>query len=375
MTCSRVYLCLLFCVAVLPSHAQKQQPTIVVKHLNESPREQLQREITEKLLSKKLPDMSWPEAALSEVLTDFEEASGIQFEVNWQALELVGYDENSLVDYKAKNRSLEESLPVILSQVSADVFNDDKLSYAIRNGNLLISTLRETEAITVSRSYNIGALLREPYRPVGLLFSDEAFEDTLAFHAWIRGERRSPLSDAMLLKIYKHHHEEKARELTKLDPDDLVKAAKEAEGQGGLFGDGFDDERRDPNEFVQPVIDDLVELIQSSVSDPEDWLDETYSVRIIGDQFIIKASVPIHREIQTLLNNLMQAEIDKQAAVLKDAHASQQVALANARLKEGDKMGAIEHINQALWIMPDHVPANALKQVLDSIGKKPMPVN
>jgi uncharacterized Fe-S cluster protein YjdI len=354
--------------------ADNTSPAIEMKHIDETPRQQTLREVTDKLMKKPLPAMDWPEASLAEVFSDLEKASGIQFEIHWTAMELVGIDQDSLVRHKSKNRTLKEVLPAVLDQVSADAFDDDKLGYASRDGVLVISTRRVTKDITVSRTYNIGPLLREPYRPVGLYFSDEAFEDAVAYHAWLRGERHAPLTDAMLLKIYKYHHEKKAKELAALDPDNLVPAEEPKQPEGGLFGDGVL-ERPGPNEFVQPVINDLVELIQETAGDWDDWIDEDYKISVSSDLLIIKASVPTHDQIEKLLNQLLEAEIDKQTAMLKDAHASKQVAQANQCLKDGDKAGAMEHVNQALWIMPDHVPANAMKRVLESMGEKPAPVN
>lgn len=215
--------------------------------------------------------------------------------------------------------------------------------------------------------------MREPYRPVGMYFSDEAFEDAVAYHAWLRGERGAPLTDAMLLKIYKYHHEKQAKELAKLDPENAVEGQKPPD-HGGLFG--VDErERGGPNEFIQPAIDELTSFIKANVAEQADWIDEYFEIGVSGDILVVKAPIPTHRDLEKLLNILLQAEIDKQATILKDAHASQQVAQANQCLKDGDKLGAMEHINQALWIMPDHVPANAMKQVLESMADKPKPVN
>lgn len=364
----------LFLLLGTPANAGDPPVRIAVSELDETPRQKMLRQVAEKLLKKELPEHEWKDAALSTVLSDLEAASGLRFDLRWQAMELVGIDGDSLVSHKAGKRTLPETLNAVLAQVSADAFDDDMLGFAIQDGNLVISTRREIKSVTVSRTYNVGPLLREPYRPVGMYFSDEAFEDTVAFHAWLRGEREAPLTDAMLLKIYKYHHEKMAKELAKLDPDNAVKGEKPPDHGGGLFGVG-DPEREDPNAFVQPALDDLKALIKNTASDQHDWLDDEYLINVSGDLLIIKASVPAHEQIETLLNRLLQAEIDKQANILKDAHASQQVAQANQCLKDGDKLGALEHVNQALWIMPDHVPANAMKQVLESMGDKPKPVN
>lgn len=363
----------LFLFLTVHAEAGDRSPRIEVKKLDETPRQKMQREVTQTLLGKELPKLADEDQSLKEVLAELEEASEIRFDIQWNALELVGIDEDSLVRYKADKHTLAETLPAILAQVSADAFDDDKLGYVISDGRLLISTLRETKEITFRRTYNIGSLLREPYRPVGMFFSEEAFEDALAFHAWMRGERKAPLTDAMLLKIYKHHHEKMAKELAKLDPDNEVEEQKPPEDHGGLFGDDNLFAERHP--FIHPAIEDIVEVIQSTAASPDDWLDETYSIQSSNDVLIIRAPLAVHEAIESLLNTLLQTEIDKQANILKDAHASEQVAKANQCLKDGDKRGAMEHANQALWIMPDHVPANAMKQVLQAMGDKPKPVN
>lgn len=373
---NRMFLSSLTCLLLITmgqADAADRPPRIEVKELDESPRQQMQREITETLLKKELPKLDWEEGeALSQVLDELQSLSGIKFELQWSAMELVGIDKDSLVKYKAEKRTLPEALSAILAEASADAFDDDRLGFAVREGNLVISTQRETKAITFRRTYNISPLLREPYRPVGMFFSQDAFEDAVALHAWLRGERKAPLTDAMLLKIYKHHHEKMAEELKKLDPDNEVEAKEPPEGQGGLFGDDNLFAERQP--FIHPAIEDLIEVIQASAAEPHDWLDETFSIQSSREVLIIRAPIDTHESIEALLNALLQTEIDKQANILKDAHASEQVAKANQCLKDGDKLGAMEHIRQALWIMPDHVPANAMKKLLQAIGDKPKPV-
>ncbi len=370
-------LCVLACVMLACSSAQGQQqkpPGIRVVVLDETPRELALRSRALELLEQSTFDLSLEEVSLSQAIEALKKASGLDIQVDWLALELVGIDKDSIVKYQASGRTAAEHLGPLLTFIGADLIDEDKPEYTVRHGEVLISTLREIRTNNVSRTYNIGALVREPYRPVGMQFSETPFEDTVAFHAWLRGERLYPMTDAAILDVYKQHLEKMKKEVENLDPGDDVKPRPEAQN-GGLFFADDNPQRADPNEYVQPAIEQIIELIHNTVDHPDIWLDEVSTIDVQGDLLVIKTRPESHDQIEILLNTLLVAEINRQSDLLKDAHVTRQLALANARLEAGDLAGAKAHVRRALWIMPDHIPALAMRQLLEALENEPDPAS
>lgn len=355
-----------------PTRVDKADPLrIQVTLVDETPKQLAQREQIKSAMHTPRIDIDLKHVSLEEALAQIQQATGVRMHVIWEDLELVGIERDSLVQYKGKELTPAVILDDILASVSAGAFEDDKADWMAREGRVFITTRRAMNAITTTRMYNVGTLVREPYRPVGTLFSDDAFEDTLAFHAWVRGERRYPMTDAMLLQVYKQHIERMQKELDKLDAEGVVPdKADEPQGQGGsLFGENPDRGRSD--DYILPSIQIISELIESSVGGPNVWLDDDYTLSIKGEQLIVKTNPKDHDQIEIILNKLLSAEIQSQAAILTDAHATEQVALANEKFKAGDRAGARKHIQSALAIMPNHVPAHAMKQLLDAMEGRP----
>lgn len=371
----RIYL--LFCLALTyPAWAAEQAegadttdaPRVRVTYLSETP-EQLKgiEQNRSKLETQKHP-VDLKDALLGDVIEELSKVSGLDFIVNWPALEIVGIDEDSLITYRSEQGNLVEHLTRVLAIAGADAFDDDKPGYDLTASGVEISTKRDLNEQTVLRMYNIGALLREPYRPVGTLYSTDAFAETISFHAWLRGERRYPMTDAFMLDLYKKHLAEMMVEVGKLDPENVVEPAEEQDNGGGrLFGDDNIFGRREPGEHLHPAIEELTELIKNSTGDQDQWFDQESTINVKGDQLIIRANRGVHREVEQLLSGLLEAEIQKQADVLRDAHASKQVAMANDALEIGEEDKASGHIDRALRIMPDHIPARAMRRMLDAM--------
>ncbi|MEO0477161.1 MAG: hypothetical protein AAF085_14510 [Planctomycetota bacterium] len=356
---------------VLPAQAEDQHIQIEVRYLEESEKALAAIEATRQKLDKPLKAVDLMNKSLDEALTILSEKSGAQFVVNWPALELVGIDSDSLVNYQAKELPVSQVLLHMLGQISADAFDDDKAGFACRAGVVNISTLRELKGTVVTRTYDIAPLIREPFRPMGMLFSEDAFQDSVAFHAWLRGEREYPFTDVMLLNLYKQHVEKMQHEIDRLDRNGVVpeddEAKADAGGGGGDFGGLFADDDQAGGERIHESIDQLIELIAETVGDPDEWLDEESQLKINNQILIVKTTHDNHSQLKRMLDGLLQAEIDKQTKVLKDAHASQWVAQANQLLQAGKTRDAHRMIDQALHIMPDHVPANATKQVIEAL--------
>lgn len=346
--------------------ADEPVPGIEVAYLDETPAQVERDSAVCRAINEKALPLDLSSMGLEDAIRLLAKAAGKDVIVNWPALELVGIDQDSLVTYQSGERPVAQHLEAILEMVSADAFDDDRLGFSVERGVVRVTTLRELKQSVVGRSYNIRPLLIEPYRPVGMFFSEDAFEDAVAFHAWARGERRYPMTDALMLAIYKQHVAKMQQEIDKLDPGQAVEPQPLFEQRGGLFG-AADSRRAEPGEYLLPAIEELTELIQSTTAEQDAWLDEESTLEVNGDQLIIKTYPAAHAQIKSLLDMLYQAEVKKQADLLKDAYAMQLLAEANEHLRGEAYAVARAFVEKALKIKPDHVPARAMLQLLEAL--------
>lgn len=376
----RILLPILLCwLLALPAAGDKQpQPAIAVKvqYLDESQKDLDALAAMRRAMDKPIDKVQLNGVGLGEAIESLHAQSGVRLGVNWSTLEIVGVTPESLVDYETEDSPLSQVLSDILARVSAEAFDDDKCGYAVRPGRVEVSTLRELRSDQVRRAYDLTQVLREPFRPVGLLFSEDAFEDTVAFHAWLRGERAYPFTDVVMVEVYRQHVEKMQAEIDRLDPlgqvpDKPPQPGAGGGGGGGLFGadDAFGDLQE--NEHTLRQIDELKELIAANVGQEEEWLDFDSRMEVHKELLVVKTTRANHRALHKLLNTLLQAEVDRQATILKDAQASQWVAEANRLIKQDKLQQARRLIDLALRVMPGHVPANATKQVLDVLLDEP----
>lgn len=73
-------------------------------------------------------------------------------------------------------------------------------------------------------------------------------------------------------------------------------------GSGGLFGD--DDDLDEDMPSRQEFVDQVTELINTTTGDPDQWLDEEFTLSEFNGNLIVKATPEIHEEIEQLLNVL-----------------------------------------------------------------------
>jgi hypothetical protein len=73
-------------------------------------------------------------------------------------------------------------------------------------------------------------------------------------------------------------------------------------GGGGLFGS--DDDMDEDMPSRQELVDQVTELIASTTGDPDQWLDEEFTLNEFNGNLIVKATPEIHEEIDALLNVL-----------------------------------------------------------------------
>jgi hypothetical protein len=98
-------------------------------------------------------------AALSDVIASIRKDTDLNIAVNWSSLELVGIKRDSLVTLNLKRVPASELLQVVLDQISADLFDDDKAGYVLQNGVVYIDTLRMLKGNTETQVYKLNRWL------------------------------------------------------------------------------------------------------------------------------------------------------------------------------------------------------------------------
>ncbi|MFN3168126.1 MAG: hypothetical protein ACE37H_13780 [Phycisphaeraceae bacterium] len=207
--------------------------------------------------------------SLDQVIDYIRESTGANIAVNWPALELVGIDQDSLVSISLTNVPAEQLLRLVLDQVSADAFDDDKAGFTISEGIVKISTLRDLKTETETQVYDIRDLLVQVPN----------FNNAPGFD----------LNEAL----------------------SNTSSGGSTGGGGGAAGAlaGF---RRTPPTTSrktcprEELVEQIVELIQTTVGDPDEWLDEESTLTELNGNMIIKTTSDNHRQILGLLGRLRE---------------------------------------------------------------------
>lgn len=285
---------------------------------------------------------------LDQVIQYARKMSGQNIAVNWPALEIVGIDRDSLITINAKNITLEQLLRIALDQVSADAFDDDKAGFVADEGMIKVSTLREVKEQTYHAVYNVGWYTLPP----GLTYQ------------WLY--RDNPRA-AELLKYIQDRRDQLER--VQLPPFDLNDALSSTNSGGSNTSnrgkDAYEIREDSPSERLQRRIDRLIEIIETTVGDPDEWLDEVSTIQPLNDQFIIKTTHANHEQLTSILTILYHNHV----AELR--HESQQLEVfllldeAEQLRLEQDYKAALVKINLALRVDPYNPKALALRTVIN----------
>jgi hypothetical protein len=89
------------------------------------------------LLARKLPEVNFDQASISEVINFLRDASGSNLVVDWRALESAGVKQNTNVTLQLRNVSFRKALETALFLASGD---QDLLDYQADDGVILVST-------------------------------------------------------------------------------------------------------------------------------------------------------------------------------------------------------------------------------------------
>lgn len=258
--------------------------------------------------------------------------------VNWEALKLVGIDENNSMPLSLEQVKASDVLRLALQHASADAFDDDKASYAVRNGIVQISTLRDLRSKTVLRLYNI----------------DEFANARPTVNKRIYGrnnDARRMLGMTTLQNIT-------------VDPQTI----KVEDLNPGFCANC--DPKHDRLEVALTVmtyeeqVDQIIELINTTVGDTDEWLDEDSTLTEINGSMLIKTTPENHAQIRQLFESMRteRAQRFKRQALEMETFVLLEAAEA-ARLNQ-DYKEALKKINQALRVDPNSIEAQALKTIV-----------
>ncbi|MBX2850231.1 MAG: type II and III secretion system protein [Phycisphaeraceae bacterium] len=222
---------------------------------------------------RKIVTLSNDNLSLDQVIAFIRDTTGANIAVNWPALELVGIDQDSLVTISLSRVPAEQLLRLVLDQVSADAFDDDKAGFTVTEGIVKISTLRDLKSETETRVYDIRDLLVQvPNFDNAPGFDlNEALSNTSSGGSGGGGS-----------------------------------GGGGGGGEGGLFGDSDDSDQDEDLPSRQELVDQIVNLINTTVGDPDEWLDEESTLTELNGNMIIKTTGDNHRQIVGLLGRLRE---------------------------------------------------------------------
>jgi len=275
-------------------------------------------------------------APLGEVLDQVRAIPGVNIDINWLALELVGIDRDILISLQLTDVPAALVLDRALVQASGDAFEEDKAEYTIRNGIVVVNTSLEMGKQYIRRVYDVTWFL---YR-----------QETMQFLLYHNHPRADELR-AVILQNY-----------GMLIPPDEGGIFADGQAGGGLFG--VDDTEDDVQRRSRYRLAALADLIESSTGDPYEWINGTSNYSSIDGFLIIKTTPEAHEEIASLLTVLREAQtrqFQEQARLIEVFVLLEQ---AEAYRLEQDYGRALTKIDQALRVDPASPEATALREIV-----------
>ena len=114
---------------------------------------------TRRALSQAIP-VDFPNTELAEALDHLREATDVDFNITWPALEQAGIHRDTLIDLRLREIEARRALEMVLHQASTNSF-DGQAAYAIQDGFVAISTEQDLQRSVDVRVYDIRDLLVE----------------------------------------------------------------------------------------------------------------------------------------------------------------------------------------------------------------------
>lgn len=286
---------------------------------------------------KKKVSLSQDKIEIQDVIAFVRQKTGIQISVNWNILANSKIDRSAPVSIQLADVPASQPLDLALQQVSAEAFDDDKADYMVQDGVVVISTRRDLQSRTVTRTYDIN---------------------------WFLNQQRT-------LQHLLYHKQDQAREIRALllqnefiALDTASTQAPEIENEATIFASPQDTRFFENRTSSGQLIDEVRELMQQNIGEPDEWLDEQSTIDVINGFLHVRTTTANHAEILSLLAQLYVAQVEqyeKQAALIEVFILLQRAE--EYRLKQ-DYPAALHLVNQALNVDPDSPYARSLKKIL-----------
>ena len=287
--------------------------------------------------------LSTSDITLGGVIEFVRVGADVNLTVNWQALELVGIDQDSTLSLHLKQVPARSMLEVALEQVSADAFDNDKADFAVRGGIVKISTQRELYLAAETRIYDVSWFLDPRLNMATQLYDRDDPKRT----GWLHGRV------------------EKTGQYICIDADKLADWHFYCAVCNGVTSKdgGYDTPSR------QELVDQLIESIQVTVGDPDEWLDEGSEIDDMAERLTITTTPENHDAILRLLQMHRQLQIDAFEQQAKAIAITLALREAEKHRLKRDHREALKHIDYALRIDPNHAEAKVLRRlVLQAMG-------
>lgn len=298
------------------------------------------------------------EITFIEVINCIREATGTKITVNWPAIKLVGVEPDTPLLLGISHLSGNYLLRLATQYVSADAFDDDKMSFTFDHGLVKVSTIRDLKSETHTAVYDVSWYIL-PNSPIKKCLY-----------------RNDPRAKQFAEFIFEREEALSLKQAPAFDLNDV------------LFGTNSDGPSRNSEDlfgtkkitlFSGPVeeqmnlrVDELLQSISTTVGDPDEWLDEESTISVIKDKLVIKTTRENQLEIEALLTALNKA----QALVFHNQARQIEVFLlldeAEAYRLNQHYGKALTKIAEALRVDPGSAEAWALhKLVTETISRDP----
>lgn len=203
---------------------------------------------------------------LVNVIEFLRNTTGVNFFVNWTALENVGVEQDTPITLNLSNIPADQALRLVLQQATVEEFNP--VSFSVIDGIVHISTEQDLTRTTTTQVYDIRDLLVQVPN----------FEEAPQF-----------------------------------DLEQSLEQGESGEGggggsDGGLFGDQ-DDRDEEGGASRSELIQEIMDLVRSTVGRAEDWAEfggNVSSMRELNGNLIVRSPPSMHREIISLLGQLRE---------------------------------------------------------------------
>jgi hypothetical protein len=278
---------------------------------------------------------------LAKVIEFIRDTTGAPIAVDWVTLELVGVEPDSLVTIDLKNVPASYFLELTLEQVTPEIYDaKDGPTFVVRDGVVIVSTVRALAQDVELRQYSLDPFASARPTINQRLYADNNAARRMLGMVTLQGKDVDP---------------------QKLDARDL---------HAGFCATCDASRKHDRLDVAltvmtyQEQVDQVMELIQTSVGDPDEWLDEESTMTEIGGSLLIKTTPENHAKIRGLFESMRieRAERFKRQALEMETLLLLEQAEAY-RLKQ-DYSAALEAIEQALRVDPHSLEARALYDIV-----------